>query len=101
MADLIRDRVRYEVQDAIARITLARPDAGNGLDLAMAEAIRDAAERVRKSAETGELRAVLLQAEGRVFCVDEAASISTLVATTDGREGVDAFLGKRNPDFAG
>lgn len=69
MADLIRDRVRYEVQNAIARITLARPDAGNSLDLAMAEAIRDAAERVRKSAEAGELRAVLLQAEGRVFCV--------------------------------
>ena len=34
--------VRCEVDGGIARLTLDRPDAGNGIDLAMAEALLEA-----------------------------------------------------------
>ena len=69
MTELINERVRYDVDGAVARITLARPDAGNGLDLAMAQAIQAAAKKVQRAAGDGGVRAVLLAAEGRMFCV--------------------------------
>ncbi len=91
MADLIRERVRYEVQDSIARVTLARPDAGNGLDLAMAEAIRDAAERACKDAEAGAVRAVLLAAEGQMFCV--GGDLREIAEQTDRGAHLQAIAG--------
>jgi enoyl-CoA hydratase/carnithine racemase len=55
------------VDDAgIARLRLARPEAGNALDMAMAEAL-DAA--VGALEQTTGLRAVLISAEGRSFSV--------------------------------
>ena len=54
-------RVRIEVDDHVAVVTLTRPDKHNALDLPMFEGIIDAAERLR--AQPG-VRAVVLT--GRV-----------------------------------
>ena len=40
---VLRDRVRLRITGRVGRLTLARPDAGNALDLPMAQALRDAA----------------------------------------------------------
>lgn len=69
MDELLHDRVRYGVEGGAARIALARPEAGNGLDLAMSHGVRDAARRAAQAAADGGVRAVVLSAEGPVFCV--------------------------------
>ncbi len=58
--------VRLEVEDGLATITLARGDKGNALGYAVARDLRDAAIACDEDAS---LRAVLLKAEGRNFCV--------------------------------
>lgn len=58
-------RVRIERRDGVARVTLARPDKHNGMDLPMLEAVRAAA---RSLAGERELRAVVLAGEGPSFC---------------------------------
>jgi 2-(1,2-epoxy-1,2-dihydrophenyl)acetyl-CoA isomerase len=69
VSDFLHDRVRYGVEDTVATMTLARPDAGNGFDLAMARAINTAAQRIAVGAHTGEIRAAVVAAEGKVFSV--------------------------------
>ena len=59
------ERVRIEVADHVAVVTLTRPDKHNALDLPMFEAIIGAAERL--SSEPG-VRAVVLHGEGPSFC---------------------------------
>lgn len=54
--------------DGLATITLARPSASNALDLALKTALLDA---VRATAGDASVRAVLLRAEGRNFCVGQ------------------------------
>src|ERR1700760_4575129 len=75
-------RVRIEVTDHVAVVTLARPDKHNALDLAMFEGITTAAERVRS--EPG-IRAVVLHGEGPSFCsgLDLASVMS---------EGLDGLI---------
>jgi enoyl-CoA hydratase/carnithine racemase len=58
-------RVRIEVSDHVAVVTLARPDKHNALDPAMFAAIVDAAREVRATAG---VRAVVLHGEGPSFC---------------------------------
>ena len=58
--------VRLAVDDGVARITLARPEAGNAIDPALCRGLRRAAEAC---AADPSVRAVLLAAEGRAFCV--------------------------------
>jgi enoyl-CoA hydratase/carnithine racemase len=78
------DRVRIEVADHLAVVTLARPDKHNALDGAMFEAIIAAADRLRR--EPG-VRAVVLHGEGPSFCsgldlmslMSEAAGLRGLV----------------------
>jgi len=55
----------FEKQNAIARITLNRPDAANGLDSLMASELNQAARLC--SGDPG-LKAVVLTAGGRFFC---------------------------------
>lgn len=59
------DRVRIEIQDHVAVVTLTRPDKHNALDLPMFDAIIDAAARLQS--ERG-VRAVVLHGEGKSFC---------------------------------
>lgn len=60
--------VRYEVTDGVATITLARPEAMNGLDVPTKEALLDA---VRRAAEDADVRCVVLTGSGRAFSVGQ------------------------------
>jgi 2-(1,2-epoxy-1,2-dihydrophenyl)acetyl-CoA isomerase len=60
--------VRYEVHDGVAKITLDRPDAMNGLDVATKEALLGA---VREAAQDDAVRCVVLTGSGRAFCVGQ------------------------------
>jgi enoyl-CoA hydratase/carnithine racemase len=59
------DRVRFDVADHVATVTLTRGDKHNALDGAMFVAILDAA---RRAATTQGVRAVVLHGEGPSFC---------------------------------
>ncbi|MBV9310247.1 MAG: crotonase/enoyl-CoA hydratase family protein [Solirubrobacterales bacterium] len=59
------ERVRVEVQDHVALVTLTRPEKHNALDLAMFEGLIEAASQV--SREPG-VRAVVVSGEGPSFC---------------------------------
>ena len=61
----LRDRLTIEYRQHIAVVTLARPDKYNGLDLAMMQALDEAAKILRKRRE---LRAVVLHGAGPAFC---------------------------------
>lgn len=68
MAHLTHERIAFESDGAVARITLDRPQHGNAFDLPMAEGFLEAAERVHDACTTG-LRVAVLDAEGPMFCV--------------------------------
>lgn len=59
------ERVRTDIEGDIARVTLTRPDAHNGVDQAMMDAVIDAADSL---AEERSVRAVILSGEGPSFC---------------------------------
>ena len=59
------DAVRVERADAVATITLNRPDALNALDLALVHALRDAATSLAGDAT---VRCIVLTGAGRGFC---------------------------------
>lgn len=63
--ELIDKRVKFEIRDEIAHVTLSRPDKLNALDMPMFEAIVKAAKRIRKDKT---IRAVILSGEGKAFC---------------------------------
>jgi 2-(1,2-epoxy-1,2-dihydrophenyl)acetyl-CoA isomerase len=60
--------VRYDVADGVATITLDRPEAMNGLDIATKVSLREA---VQSAAEDGDVRCVVLTGTGRAFCVGQ------------------------------
>jgi 2-(1,2-epoxy-1,2-dihydrophenyl)acetyl-CoA isomerase len=62
------DCVLYEVSDALATVTLNRPEAMNALDTATKDALRDA---LREAAGDPAVRAVLLTGRGKAFCVGQ------------------------------
>jgi 2-(1,2-epoxy-1,2-dihydrophenyl)acetyl-CoA isomerase len=64
----VADEVHYEVADAVATITLDRPQALNALTRDMKDALLAAV--VRASEDTA-VRAVLLTGTGRAFCVGQ------------------------------
>ena len=60
--------VLLHVEDGVATITLNRPEAMNGLDVATKDLLRDTVHRV---AEDPEVRCVVLTGSGRAFCVGQ------------------------------
>src|SRR3954447_3361349 len=62
---MAEDRIRIEVSDHVALVTLTRADKHNALDRAMFEAIDAATAQI---AETPGVRAVVLHGEGPSFC---------------------------------
>ena len=58
-------RVRTEIRDHVAHVTLIRGDKMNAVDPKMAEAIVEAGEALMDNTD---IRAVLLSGEGRAFC---------------------------------
>ena len=83
----MKDRVRVELSDHVATVTLARPSKHNALDPAMFEAIVEAAEQV---AATPGVRAVVLHGEGPSFCsgIDVTNAFSPDAAVNGGLEDV-------------
>lgn len=59
-------QITYEVEDGVARVTLNRPEAGNGITEDMADQFMDAANRCEADSQ---VRAVLLTGAGKSFCV--------------------------------
>ena len=59
------NRVRVEMHGTVARVTLTRADKHNGMDMAMLEAVRAAARRLKKDRR---VRAVVLHGDGPSFC---------------------------------
>ncbi|WP_434596074.1 enoyl-CoA hydratase/isomerase family protein [Streptomyces sp. A5-4] len=80
------DTVLYEVTDGLATITINRPDAMNAMNTEAKVALRDAVQAA--GADTA-VRAVLLTATGRAFCVgqDLKEHISTLTADREAGTG--------------
>ena len=63
------DAVLYEVADAVATVTINRPDAMNAADASVRDGLREAFER---AADDDEVRAVLLTGAGeRAFCAGQ------------------------------
>ncbi|MGA4994122.1 enoyl-CoA hydratase-related protein [Nonomuraea bangladeshensis] len=60
--------IRYDVADAVATITLDRPDAMNSLTTELKVALLDA---LRRAADDPAIRAVLLTGAGRAFCAGQ------------------------------
>ncbi|MDO9407412.1 enoyl-CoA hydratase/isomerase family protein [Patulibacter sp.] len=58
--------IAVAVDGGVATLTLARPDTGNAIDPVLARELREAAEGL---AARDDVRAVLLRAEGKMFCV--------------------------------
>ena len=86
-------RVKIEISDHVATVTLTRPEKHNALDLAMFDAIVDAAEQV--AGEPG-VRAVVLHGEGPSFCsgIDVSSALSQ-AAGSNGSEGLDQVVPNR------
>ena len=64
----VEQTVLYDVVDGVATITLNRPGAMNGLDIATKVALRDA---VTEAAGDDAVRCVVLTGTGRAFCVGQ------------------------------
>jgi enoyl-CoA hydratase/carnithine racemase len=79
----VEQRVRVEVSDNVATVTLSRPEKHNALDLAMFDGIIAAADEVRA---TPGVRAVVLHGEGPSFCsgLDLVSIMSEPGALDDG-----------------
>ena len=59
------ERVKTEIQGSLATVTLNRGDKHNGMDMAMLDAVRAAAARLRKEKR---VRTVILRGDGPSFC---------------------------------
>ena len=60
------ERLRCEITDGLAQITLVAPDCGNAIDPEWALQFRDAAHGLHNR---DDVRVVLLSAQGSAFCV--------------------------------
>ncbi|MET7357116.1 enoyl-CoA hydratase-related protein [Streptomyces sp. NPDC005562] len=80
------DSVLYEVSDGLATITINRPEAMNAMNTEAKVALREAA---RSAAADEAVRAVLLTANGRAFCVgqDLKEHIGSLTADREAGTG--------------
>ncbi|MCW1384743.1 enoyl-CoA hydratase-related protein [Novosphingobium sp. KCTC 2891] len=76
--------VLLEITDGIGRITLNRPEQGNAIDMALATDLEAAA---RACASEESVRAVVLAAAGRMFCVG-----GDIGAFADAGDRTGAFL---------
>src|SRR5689334_10663109 len=75
--------VRYEVRDAVAIVTLDRPDKLNALTVEMREALGTSFETAGRDPA---VRAVLLQAAGKAFCASGDVSTMGDFTAQSGRE---------------
>ena len=77
------DRVRIEIENHIAEVTLNRPEKHNAVDLAMFQALIEGGENL---AQNTDVRAVVLRGAGDNFC----AGIDLSVFQGNGLNGLAA-----------
>ena len=77
------ERIRIEIADHVASVTLTRPDKHNALDVPMFEAILRATERL--AGEPG-VRAVVLHGEGSSFC--SGLDVASIMQSDPARPGM-------------
>lgn len=70
--------IRYSVTDGIARITLARPEQSNSVDLPTAQSL---AAAVHAAGADDDVRVVLLDADGPRFCA--GGDVTSMAASDD------------------
>ncbi len=78
------ETLRFEVDGGVARVTLRRPEAANAMNLAMTRELLEVALRCDGDPA---IRAVLLDAEGKLFCAG-----GDLEAFAEAAEGAPALL---------
>jgi enoyl-CoA hydratase/carnithine racemase len=88
------ERVRIEIADHVAVVTLSRPEKHNALDRPMFDAIIAAAERLRS--EPG-VRAVVLHGDGPSFC--SGLDIAALMSAQPDGEAITSTLRAAVPNF--
>lgn len=73
----MNDRVKIDIAEGIASVTMIRADKHNALDIAMIQALVDAGRQLRSRRE---VRAVILHGDGPSFCsgLDVASAFSSL-----------------------
>jgi enoyl-CoA hydratase/carnithine racemase len=87
-------RVRIDVEDHVALVTLARADKHNALDLDMFEGIIIAAERLMSKPE---VRAVVIHGDGPSFC--SGIDVMSLVGGEAGIDGLTDPLRGQVPNW--
>lgn len=83
------DSVLYEVSDGLATITINRPEAMNAMNTEAKVALRDSA---RAAAADPAVRAVLLTASGRAFCVGQDLKEHISLLAEDREHGTDRTM---------
>ncbi|MGP9018771.1 enoyl-CoA hydratase/isomerase family protein [Streptomyces sp. BR1] len=83
------DTVLYEVTDGLATITINRPDAMNAMNTEAKVALRDAA---REAGADPAVRAVLLTATGRAFCVGQDLKEHVALLAADREAGTGSTM---------
>ncbi|MFI1395180.1 enoyl-CoA hydratase/isomerase family protein [Streptomyces sp. NPDC020681] len=78
------DSVLYEVSDGLATITINRPEAMNAMNTEAKVALRDS---LQAAAADPDVRAVLLTASGRAFCVGQDLKEHVSLLETDRATG--------------
>jgi 2-(1,2-epoxy-1,2-dihydrophenyl)acetyl-CoA isomerase len=87
------ETIRFEIIDAIARLTLNRPDKLNTFTVQMHSEVRDALERVRADTST---RVLVLTGAGRGFCAGQDLGDRAVApggAPVDLGESVETYYG--------
>ncbi len=80
----LSDRVKVEIAEGVAEVTLNRPDKLNAMDPAMFNAVIAAGERLSRTAG---LRAVVLAGAGKGFCAGlDKASFEAMAGREAGRK---------------
>jgi enoyl-CoA hydratase/carnithine racemase len=90
---MTEQRVRIEIENHVAVVTLARPEKHNALDPAMFDAIIGAAERL--GSEPG-VRVVVLHGEGKSFC--SGLDVAAVIAGSPDGDGVTKPLHEPPPN---
>jgi len=94
VGSMSEQRVRVEIEDHVAVVTLARPDKHNALDLAMFDAITATAVSLRD--EPG-LRAVVIHGEGKSFC--SGLDFVSVASAGEGLSGLTGPLDEASPNY--
>lgn len=94
------DRVSFTAEpDHVGIITLDRADKLNAMDAALFEGLHDAAAAARSAIEAGEVRAVLLRAEGRAF--SSGLDVSLFAGQLADGAPEDAWIARLQQAFTG